>query len=101
LRFSFNSKLANSVLPVLAVSELTREVCLGDQSGRIVGAKRNSRKRYFAEILWIFVHGCARNFLKTVRAFGVALGTANETSTAHQQYGDREFARPLGKYELL
>lgn len=44
-----------------AIPELTREVSLPDQSGRIVGAAQKVSKRNLAETLWKYVQACARN----------------------------------------
>jgi hypothetical protein len=42
--------------------ELTREVFLPDQSGRIVRARRKLGKSYLKKTLWKFVHACAKQF---------------------------------------
>jgi hypothetical protein len=44
-----------------AIPELTREVSLPDQSGRIVGAAQKVSKCNLAETLWKYVQTCARN----------------------------------------
>jgi hypothetical protein len=48
-------------LTLTAIPELTREVSLPDQSGRIVGAAQKVSKSNLAETLWKYVQTCARN----------------------------------------